>query len=115
MSNQKRIPSGRAMPNQPNRDAVATDAIALLSGVNFGSVVKVLAAIEAIRAHTGIEPNDIVKFTDVPTEPVQFDGTFESRVTATDELVGSIVRGNKANFLDYVLRHKKRFGATNCN
>ena len=38
------------MPNQslPSHPALLVDALAMLSGVNFGSVAKVLAAIDAI-------------------------------------------------------------------
>ena len=107
MPRQKRIPSGRPMPET---DVVAVDAIALLAGVNYGSVVKVLAAIEAIKIHTGQSADSIVAFTDSPTEPVHFDGTDTARIDATDKFIHDLVNNSQVAFLDYALRHRQRFG-----
>lgn len=106
MEYQKRIPQGRPLTGENFRSA---DAIALLAGVNLGSVVKVLAAIEAIRIHTGARTDDIVRFSDIPTEPVRFDGSCETRVVATDHAVAAIARNPAVSFLNYILRFKQRF------
>ena len=94
----------------PGQKAVAVDVIALLAGVNYGSVIKVISAIEAMRVHTDLGVEEIVKFTDAPTEPVRFDGRHEKRICATDQLVRAVVINRDIEFLDYVLRHKARFG-----
>lgn len=107
MPRQKRIPCGRPMPET---DVVAVDALALLSGVNYGSVVKVLAAIEAIKIHTGQTADAIVQFTDAPTQPVHFDGSDSERIEATDRFVHDLVNSDAVAFLEYVLRHRSRFG-----
>lgn len=111
MARQKRIPNGRALPGERSRGAVAVDAIALLAGVNYGSVVKVLAAIRAVRDHTDIPVEIITDFCDAPTEPVQFDGRHDTRVQATDALIHDIVNDESIEYLDYVLRHRARFRA----
>jgi hypothetical protein len=108
MFRQKRIPHGRPMPDC---DANATDVLALLSGVNFGSVVKVLAAIEAIKTHLKIPVEDIVRFANIPTESVAFDGKHADRIEATDRLVHDLVNDGNTDYLEYALRHRYRHGA----
>ncbi|CAG9165209.1 hypothetical protein LMG23992_00353 [Cupriavidus laharis] len=109
MFKRKRIPQGRPMPGS---DATAADVIALLSGVNYGSVVKVLAAVEAIRTGTGTPLEDIVTFMNIPTEAVVFDGTNDARIIATDRLVHDLVNNPALDFLEYALRHKYRHGVS---
>ena len=89
MSNEKRVNDGRPIPGET---VVAADAITLLSGITFGSVVKVLAAIEAVRMTTGADIADIVNLANVPIERVVFDGTKDARIRATDEFVNRVVR-----------------------
>lgn len=105
----KRIPQGRPMQGT---DATAADAIALLSGVNYGSVVKVLAAIEAIKTGTGLTVEQVVQFTDIPTEAVVFDGSNNERIVATDKLVHDLVNNPALDWLEYALRHKYRHGVS---
>lgn len=113
MARHKRIEHGRPLDFKPAPAARAADALALLSGVNFSSVVKVLAAIEALKK-TGLTAEEIVKFQSIPLIPVDFDGVHldgehEARAEATDNLVSSIVKSGQANYLDYVLRLERRF------
>lgn len=106
----KRIKHGRPLNEGGARSA---DAIALLSGVNFKSVVRVLAAITAIH-DSGIPLDDLVRFSDIPTAPVEFDGAtddaeFDNRAWATEALIIALVDSHSADYLDYVLRINRRF------
>lgn len=89
-------------------NAVSTDVVAMLSGVNFGSVVKVFAAIEAVRIHLGAAPEDIVRFGDIPLESVHSAEDPHNRYEATELIVNEMARSREIDFLDYVLRHKRR-------
>ncbi|WP_224078069.1 hypothetical protein [Cupriavidus laharis] len=89
MWRQKRIPNGRPMDGT---DVVAVDVIALLSGVNFGSVIKIIAAIEAMCIHLNKQPEEVVRFKNASMEPVEFDGHHEARIAATDDMIHEIVR-----------------------
>ena len=63
-----RTPKGYAVLSHRRLPVVAADAIVLLSGVNFISVVKVLAAIEAMQNYAGTDANLLVDLSNVPTE-----------------------------------------------
>jgi hypothetical protein len=106
MNQRQRTPNGRLMRNS---SAVAADVITLLSGVNFGSVVKVLAAIDVLATHLGIDPADVVAFGSVPLERAQFEGNHEARVQATEALLREIIVCAQHDELEYVLKHRARF------
>lgn len=76
----------------PGTDVNLTDAVAYLSGVNYGSVVKVVAAINAILTNQKLAIPAILHYDSVPTTPVNpYDRGQEDRVSQTDILVRNVV------------------------
>lgn len=62
---------------------VAVDAVSMLSGVNFGSVVKVFAAIQLVTNELGLRMDQVVRAEDMPVQPCKFDGSTTSREQET--------------------------------
>ena len=50
-----------------NSEARAADVVARLSGVNYGSVLKIMAAIEALYKVRGVPSKDVVSLENCPT------------------------------------------------
>lgn len=61
-----RLDAGRPTIEYAGERVLAADVLALLSGVNFGSVEKVLAAIHAIHEYAGTPHAELVQLEDVP-------------------------------------------------
>lgn len=74
----------------PGTDVNLTDAVAYLSGVNYGSVVKVFAALNALLQSEGVPVPAILHYSNVPTTPVTPYGTdavSRARTRCTDMAV----------------------------
>lgn len=103
----KRLPSGRVMQGT---EATCADTIALLSGVNLGSVVKVLAALEAIKLTVPMPPAaKIERVLDIPLSAPRFDGTEHQRVEGTKALVQRVCENPRVVYLDSILHLSSRF------
>lgn len=71
---------------------VPVDAITLLSGVNFGSVEKVLAAIAVLQRSTSVDIRDLASFYRCPTEKVAMNNPQHAeRAMSTRQLVDRVV------------------------
>lgn len=70
----------------PGQDVTGADIVALLSRVNFRSVHKVFAAIQAVADHTGLTAQEIIDLASVPAGPPAFDGTDNARAFATEDM-----------------------------
>ena len=65
-------------------DVVPADVLALLSGVNFSSVEKTLAALTALQEYSGRDTALLAKLSSVPLHRVIVgDPRFEERARAT--------------------------------
>lgn len=94
MKNHNRLPAGRPIPGT---EVVSADAIAMLSRVNLGSVIKVIAALEALERHMlpkGINLSQLVRLADAPLHAPSF--------ISSDAVDADRVRGN-ANIVADVL------------
>lgn len=79
------------LPVNGEPSVVVADAVALLSGVNFSSLVKVFAALEAIKAVSGV--TDLTNFAEVPLLRVDpSDSQFSERAERTDAFVKMVAR-----------------------
>ncbi len=102
-----RTPGGELLPGT---QIVLTDAVAYLSGVNYGSVVKVIAAIEAVARATDTPMVDCVDFGCVPTTPVTpHDPECRTRLRETDKFVRSLVRGGYADPYEVLDKSTEKF------
>ncbi|MCO8250748.1 hypothetical protein [Comamonas thiooxydans] len=70
----------------PSQEVTGADIVALISRVNFKSVHKVFAAIQAVANHTGLSAQQIVDLASVPAAPPAFDGSDNDRTDATEVL-----------------------------
>lgn len=106
-----RLPHGRARIITPDgRDVVAADAIALLSGVNFGSVEKVIAAIMAIEEFSGTQLYLLVNLPDVPLQRVSIGNPHHAnRASATRAFCEAIAASGKYDDLEKLLHLQGRF------
>ncbi len=105
-----REPSGVARIQHKGRNVVAADAITLLSGVNFNSVVKVLAAVEALRAICGTTPVSLVSFSDVPLDRCLLNSPQdEGRAAATRDLCEHVAARVESRDLIDVMHLRGRF------
>lgn len=105
-----RTEQGRPIVLSNGRQFVPADAIALLSGVNFGSVEKVIAAIEALRQYSGTDMDELLSLSRVPTERVVLgDERYAKRETETIMLCRGIARTNKVKAIQDMLHLYERF------
>lgn len=106
-----RLPHGRAKIISPDgRDVVSADAIALLSGVNFGSVEKVIAAVLAIQEFSGTELNQLVNLTDVPLQCVSIGNPHHAnRASATRAFCEALAASGRYADLEELLHLQGRF------
>lgn len=90
----ERTPTGEPIPGtQVN----LVDAIAYLSGVNYGSVVKVLAALNAAAEHAQLPLPDFLSYDVVPTTPTNpYDRAQDDRIADTDIFVRKLIRDGRA-------------------
>lgn len=91
----------------PGTNINLTDAVAYLSGVNYGSVVKVFAAVNALLQSKGVPVPDLLRFDHVPTSPVspyKEDAASRARVRNTDAAVRVAVSSGLA--ARYEVLHK---------
>lgn len=91
-----RTVEGLARLHVAEHPVVLTDALALLSAVNFASVVKVLAGLEAIHRVTGTSYAKLVDMSCVPRDHAMFTadrtraiGALKFVAAATAKLSGS--------------------------
>lgn len=101
-----RLRQGRPIKFQ---EANAADTVALLSGVNLGSVVKVLAAVDALSKHLNVSANDLVCHEDMPVVAPKFDGTDANRVESTRKLAGEVAADPRLEYLREALHLGDRF------
>lgn len=96
---------------------IASDAIAYLSGVNYGSVVKVLAAAAAVDEFLYVESDgedesDILDMRGVPTTAPQPGNPAHSRrLAVTDTFVRKVVASGIASKYRDLLDKLPRFAA----
>lgn len=110
--NTKRIPTGRPAIHNDGFPVVTLDAVALLSGVNFGTVEKVFAALIAIQSHGCVPMSTLVKFNDMPLERVLLDNPRDQdRAIATRKLCEDIANCGEFDYLDHILKLRGRFPA----
>lgn len=69
--NFKRTEDGRPDIHHGDCNVVAADAIALLSGVNFSTVERVLAALHVIQDYSDTEAGKLIDLGAVPLKRVQ--------------------------------------------
>lgn len=73
--------------------ARALDVVARLSGVNFGSVEKVFAALDALHSVRGMNPIDAVNLMNAPAVDAQNDPTHRNmRLRQTEREVAFILK-----------------------
>lgn len=107
---QKRSIEGRPVIDRPTGPVIAADAIALLAGANYQTVVKVIAAIAAIQTVSGVPLEELLNFTYVPLEPVNCSDPGESdRAAATMCFIDDVAQTKDLQYLDYVLMQSRRF------
>lgn len=109
----KRVEGGKPVRGT---NVVAVDAISYLSGVNFGSVIKVLAAIAAIdetmyRTTGDTEIIlDIISGKGAPIAPLSPGKPgMQTRVKETDKFVRTLIREGYANESVITLKLADRF------
>ena len=102
----KRLRQGRPIEGQ---EANAVDTVALLSGVNMSSVVKVFAALDALEIHLGYQPRRLTAIMNMTTEVVRFDGTDDHRIFATRRLCEHVAADPRVRYTDYILHLGDKF------
>ena len=89
----KRVPNGRI---NPQLNVVPADLIGALAGVAFGSVIKIMYAINTISKKRNISFDDLLELEHIPTELAEGDRrrtTEEAVITLIDEIgVGDTIR-----------------------
>ncbi|MEG1121234.1 MAG: hypothetical protein RSE62_03425 [Citrobacter sp.] len=70
-----RIANGLPLPQS---EVVAADALALLSGVSFGSTIKVMLALNLIHTATGHSFDQLLAVESLPTAPPVSEDRFDS-------------------------------------
>lgn len=113
--NVKRTLRGVPTIVHPEREThiVAADAIALLSGVNFASVEKVIAAMAVIAEYSGADPALLMNLSDVPMERVRLSDPIHAiRAMNTRELCEDIAASGRYHSLDELLHLSGRFRAS---
>lgn len=109
MSN-NRVPMGRPAITHNSSAVVAADAVSLLSGVNFGSVEKVLAALQLIHEFSGTDLQALVKLADIPLERVNpAEPQYRARARATRALCEDIAVSRVSDKYAQVLHLDGRF------
>ena len=91
--NQQKIPvrkksartrDGRPIKMRDGTEVVPADVLALLSGVNFGSVEKVLAALKVLHENSGTDLSLLTDLSGVPLHRVVLhDSRFRTRAENT--------------------------------
>lgn len=66
----QRTEDGRPDIHYTNCDVIAADVVALLSGVNFSTVERVLAALYVVQDYTGTDPAKLIDLEAVPLKRV---------------------------------------------
>lgn len=115
--NESRIRAGIPTVVFDKKPVVAADVISLLSGVNFGSVEKVIAALHILTKcadmpqFAGTDAQALIRLSDVPTHRVIVDDPEDTR-RATNTLAAceAIVDSGAFTYLDDVLKLRGRFG-----
>ena len=108
--NIERTSDGKPVIKYGKHSVVAADALSLLSGVNFGSVVKMLAALNALHSFTAVDMQALADYGNVPTERVQPDDVYDQiRADATLALCKGIADSRKYPHLEGVLKLRGRF------
>lgn len=114
----KRTKHGAPIPQKTpiagTENARAADVIAMLSGVNAKQVLRVMAALEAVRRATGAQLGDLASIAAIPLDRVTFTEDFSdqentARAASADALVRYVVREGFVADLEYILRTQDRF------
>jgi hypothetical protein len=120
-----RTPNGLTVLSQDSASTqfVPVDVLCLLSGVNFGSVEKVLAAIAVLRESTGVDAGALASFYYCPTEKVALSNpahteramaarTLVDRVTRAwvDHTPTTVYEAEYREDIEQVLHLRSRFG-----
>lgn len=82
-------PQGKPLPG---REACAVDCLARLSGVNYGSVLKLLYAIRAMEKGLNLPVSVIVDVDGIPDDPVSMRADQKPRIQATRATVKEVIR-----------------------
>lgn len=107
--------SGRAsipfqLSGKPPTPVVLADALALLSGVNFGSIEKVIAALEAIAEATGMDMTALLKLEDVPLQRTVLGSRGDAtRADATGAFCRTVSAVTERIDIEETLRLRARF------
>jgi hypothetical protein len=106
----ERKAAGRAVISHKEQPVVPADIISLLSGVNFGSVEKVLAALHAIREYAGTTPSSLIDVYNVPLQRVDVtDSGDAKRAAATEQLLEDLIAAGPAEEVERTLGLRLRF------
>lgn len=102
----------KAVIDYSGTKVVPVDAIVLLTGVNFGSVRKVLAGIHALQRFTGVSPDALVDLENVPARRIYpEDPRDQDRAEATRDLCLDLITLLDVSDIDTILHLGERFGA----
>ena|GEM_PF-3835721 len=105
-----RTRAGKPTIDHHGAHVVSADAIALLAGVNFGSVEKVMAALDAINRYSGTEMELLTDLEAVPLERVDlYSKSDAERAGNTKEFCKALVRTRQFSYLEDILKLEARF------
>jgi len=91
------------------QEFVAADVLALLSGVNFNSIVKVVAAIHALHQYSGTPIPPLLNLSAVPLNRVEVDDpAYAGRMENTLRVCRAIAE-NADDTIDDILFLQGRF------
>ena len=93
----------------PGQEVTGADIVALVARVNFKTVHKVFAAIQALADHTGLSAQQIIDLASVPAGPPVCDGTDSDRTDATEDLACRMAQDSRLGELGGFLSLRHRF------
>lgn len=106
----KRTRAGKPTIDHKGAHVVSADAIALLAGVNFGSVEKVMAALDAINRYSGTDMELLTDLEAVPLERVDLYSKGDAeRAGNTKAFCKALVRTRRFFYLEDILKLEARF------
>ena len=109
----ERLEDGMPAFKHNQMPVVAGDAIILLSGVNFGSVEKVLAAVHAISQYAGTDSSILTSLPALPLRGINaaYVDTEQqaNRILATRRFCEDLVDSEAYPYLEGILKLRARF------
>ena len=101
----------KAVIEHSGTHVVPVDAIVLLTGVNFGSVRKVLAGIRALQRFTGVDPGVLIDWENIPERRIYpEDPRDQDRADATRDLCVDLIALSDVSDIEEILHLDERFG-----